>query len=302
MENLNYYLQKAKEGGYALGHFNFASAEQLKAIVQAFQKIVEESGKSDLALMVGTSEGEAGFLGYDQSVGLVEAWRKQTSLPIFLNADHHKSFESCKKAIDAGYDTVLIDASKLPFKENVELTEKVMGYGKSKNPHLRQGFGGQAEITFEGELGYLKGSSEIQGRVEINSEDFTSPEEASEFVKQTGVDRLAVVFGNIHGIVTEQEERLEINHFKKIVTAVPDVYFVLHGASGLKDEDVKEAIKAGITNVHINTEIRVAFHQAIEDFEKSPQPHTTTPYKIMAPTVEAMQKVAEDKLRLFTNT
>ena len=110
---------------------------------------------------------------------------------------------------------------------------------------------------------------------------------------------MAVVFGNIHGIVTEQEERLDIKHLKKINEVVPNVYLVLHAASGRKDEDVKMAIKNGIVNVHINTEIRVAFHQALEEFEKSPQPHTTTPYKIMAPTVEAMQKVVEDKLRLF---
>ena len=290
MKNLNYYLQKAKDEGYAMGHFNFASAEQLKAIVQAFQKIVQESGKSDLALMVGTSEGEAEFLGYDQSVGLVEAWRKQSGLPIFLNADHHKSFESCKKAIDAGYDTILIDASKLPFEENISLTKKVIEYGKNINEG----------ITFEGELGYLRGSSEVQEKIEISEKDFTDPDQAADFVGKTKVDRLAVIFGNIHGIVTEQEEKLDVYHFKKIFTAVSDAYFVLHGASGLKDEDVKEAIKAGIVNVHINTEIRVAFHDALEKFEESPKPHTTTPYKIMAPTVEAMQKVVEEKLRVFT--
>lgn len=291
MKNLNYYLEKAREGGYAIAHFNFANAEQLKAIVQAFEKIVKENPDKELALVVGTSEGEAEFLGYEQARGLVNAWKEQTGLPIFLNADHHKSFESCKKAVDAGYDTVLIDASKLPFKENTALTNKVKEYAKGVNP----------DMTVEGELGYLRGSSEVQEKVEISSEDFTKPEEAAEFVSKTGVDRLAIVFGNIHGVVTEQEEKLDIDHFKKITEEAPNVYFVLHGASGLKDEDVKEVIKAGIVNVHINTEIRVAFHQALEEFEKSPKPHTTTPYKIMTPTVKAMQKVAEEKLRLFTN-
>ena len=291
MKNLNYYLKKAKEGRYALGHFNFANTEQLKAIAQAFQKVVSENPDKELALLVGTSEGEADFLGYEQAAGLVNAWKVETHLPIFLNADHHKSFESCKKAIDAGYDTVLFDGSKLSFEENVAETNKVREYAKSKSP----------DITIEGELGYLKGNSEVQNKVEISAEDFTKPEQAGEFISKTGVDRLAVVFGNIHGIVTEQNEKLDIEHFKKIAAAAGNVYFVLHGASGLKDEDVKEVIKAGITNVHINTEIRVAYHQGIEEFEKSPQPHTTTPYKIMAPTVEAMAKVAEEKLVLFTN-
>lgn len=291
MENLNYYLQKAKDGGYALGHFNFANAEQLKAIVQAFEKVQKLNLHKELALIVGTSEGEAEFLGYEQARGLVDAWKEQTGLPIFLNADHHKTFESCKKAINAGYDTVLFDGSKLPFEENVSETKKVVEYAKARN----------SEGTVEGELGYLKGSSEVQDKVEISAEDFTKPEEAASFVSETKVHRLAVVFGNIHGIVTEQDERLDIKHFKKIMAAVPYVYYVLHGASGLKDEDVRQAIKAGITNVHINTEIRVAYHQGIEEFERSPQPHTTTPYKIMASTVEAMAKVAEEKLVLFTN-
>ena len=178
MKNLNYYLQKAKEGRYAIGHFNFASAEQLKAIAQAFEKVAKELNVLDLALMVGTSEGEAEFLGYDQAVGLVNAWKKQTNLPIFLNADHHKSFESCKKAIDSGYDTILIDASKLSFEENIKLTQKVTEYAKNKN----------AGVTIEGELGYLKGSSEVQEKIEITSDDYTDPNQAIDFVAQTGVD------------------------------------------------------------------------------------------------------------------
>ena len=154
------------------------------------------------------------------------------------------------------------------------------------------------EITVEGEIGYLKGSSEVQKKIEISPADYTKPEEAKEFVVKTGVDRLAVVFGNIHGIVTDQEEKLDIEHFKRIVEAVPDVYYVLHGASGLKDSDVQAAIKAGVTNVHFNTELRVAYteglHKALHD-----KPGETTPYKYLKVGVDEMKKVVSAKVQMF---
>jgi len=154
------------------------------------------------------------------------------------------------------------------------------------------------EVLVEGEIGYLRGSSEVQTKVEITPDDFTKPEDAKEFVEKTGVNQLAVVFGNIHGIVTEQEEKLDIEHFKKIVMAVPDVFYVLHGASGLKDEDVRAAIKAGVTNVHFNTELRVAYtegiHRTLHD-----KPNETTPYKYLAPAVEEVKKVVAQKIKIF---
>src|SRR3989344_2369571 len=235
------YLQKAKEEHWAVGHFNFSTADQLRAFV-------EVAGESKSPIMVATSEGEADFVGMDQAVALVRSYQAEGHA-VWLNADHFKSFEKCKGAIDAGYDSILIDASKLPYEENVALTKQVVEYARSVNP----------EILVEGELGYLRGSSEVQQKVAITPADYTQPNLAFSFVNSTKVDRLAVVFGNIHGIVTEQKERLDIEHFKHIVRAVsdpglgpfPKVSLVLHGASGLKAEDVQAAIAAGIANVHI---------------------------------------------------
>lgn len=290
MENLNYYLQKAREGKYALAHFNFASAEQLRAIVQAFQNVVTnyQLPITDYALMVGTSEGEGKFIGHAQARALVDAWKKETGLPLFLNADHHKSFESCKQDIDADYDTVLIDASKIPFDENVSVTKKVVEYMKSKNPNG----------TVEGELGYLRGSSQVQENIEISPDDFTKPGEAKKFVDQTGVDRLAVAIGNIHGITTNQEMSIDIDLLKEIVSVVPRTYLVLHGGSGLAPEDFKNAIKAGVTNVHINTDIRIAYRKGIEESFAS-DPKQVAPYKYLDKAVEGMQAVAEEKIRIF---
>ena len=235
--------------------------------------------------MVATSEGEAGFVGREQAVALVKSYQAE-GLAVFLNADHHKSFESAQSAIDVGYDTVLIDASKMPYEENVSTTKKVVEYARLHN------------MMVEGELGYLKGESQVQESVEISPADYTKPEEAKEFVERTGVDRLAIVFGNIHGIVTKQEEKLDITVLQAVVAAVPDTFLVLHGASGLPDEQIKEAIQNGITNVHINTELRVAYHDALEA-ELQKEPDQTTPYKFLAPSVEAMKELVKKKLILF---
>ena len=251
----------------------------------------KEAGAS--GVMVGTSEGEADFVGMYEAVALVGAVRKHYDFPVFLNADHFKSFGKCREAIDAGYDSVIIDESKMDFADNISATKKVVEYAR-----LRQGSGGQGPVIVEGEIGYLRGSSEVQKKVEISLADYTKPEEAKEFVNKTGVNQLAVVFGNIHGIVTEQEERLDIGHFKRIIEAVPDVYYVLHGASGLKDSDVQAAIKAGVTNVHFNTELRVAYteglHKALHD-----KPGETTPYKYLKVGVDEMKKVVSAKIKLF---
>ena len=277
---LRNYCEKAKKEHWAIGHFNFSTAEQLKAIVEA-------AAECKSPVMVATSEGETKFVGRQQAVALVKSWQG-LGYPVWLNADHHKSFDAIEEAVDEGYDTVLIDASKLPYDENVKLTKQVVEFAKMKDPLY----------MVEGELGYLKGDSKIETKVEISPEDYTKPEEAKEFVMKTGVDRLAIVFGNIHGIVTEQSERLDIDRLKAVAAAVPDTYIVLHGASGLLAEDIREAIKNGITNVHINTEIRVAYHDALQK-ELKDDPSETTPYKMLQLSFDETKRVVKEKLELF---
>jgi fructose-bisphosphate aldolase class II len=279
---LKEYLQQAKAGKYAIGHFNFATEDVLKAVVAG----AKEAGAP--CVMVGTSEGEADFVGLKEAVALVKAVAEDMQFPVFLNADHFKSFEKAKVAIDAGYDSVITDGSKLPMAENIAFAKQVVEYAHSVNP----------EISVEGELGYLKGSSEVQTKVEISPADYSKPEEVADFVAQTGVDRMAVVFGNIHGIVTDQEEKLDIPHFTTIVAAAPAPAYVLHGASGLKDDDVKAAIQAGIANVHFNTELRVAYHDKLKE-EMTTMPNETTPYKYLGPAAEEVKKLVMAKTRLF---
>ena len=277
------YLKRTTEEKWAMGHFNFSEDEALRAIV-------ESASELKTPIFIGTSEGERKHIGIKQAVNLVRAFREEFGIPIFLNADHHKIFESVKEAVDAGYDAILADFSAKPFEENIKLTKQSVEYAKSKNP----------DIIVEGELGYVRGESKIQKEIiEIKAEDLTKPEEAARFVKETGVDMLAPAVGNIHGIVTSSKESIDIDRISNIKRAVGEnIYLVLHGASGLGETDLKNSINAGISMIHINTEIRVAFTEALRKsvVEMSEE---TTPYKILTPSIEAMKKVIEEKLKIF---
>lgn len=278
---LKEFLKKAVREGWALGHFNISNLEQLRAILSAAQAVRSPAH-------IGTSEGERGFIGLKQAVYLIKAFREETGLPIFLNADHCKSVASAKEAADAGYDSIHIDLSAEPFEENIKGTKEAAEYAKSKNK----------DISVEGELGYLRGESKIQKEVvEIKSEDLTKIEEAEQFVKETSIDRLAPVAGNIHGIAAN-EPKLDIERIRQIHRALPEIALVLHGGSGIPDNQIKEAIKAGVSNIHINTEIRTAFSAALRQ-TLAQKPEETAPYKLFSEAMEAVEEKVKEKLALF---
>src|SRR3989339_324407 len=282
MKTLSEILFQARKNNRAIGHFNISNLEQLRGIMEAAKKF-------NAPIMIGLSEGERKFVGLKQAVAMIKSFKEEYGLTVFLNPDHSHSVESAKDAFDAGFDSVHIDLSKLPFKENVEGAKEVVDYVKSKNP----------EISVEGELGYLWGESRIQKEViKIKPEDLTKPEEAAEFAEKTGIDRFAGAYGNSHGISLD-EPALDIERIRAVRKVLPEkVAMVLHGGSGIPDEQIKEAIKAGIANIHINTEIRTAYAEALRKF-LADNPEETTPYKILAPAVEAVRKKVEEKLKLF---
>jgi ketose-bisphosphate aldolase len=274
-------LRKARKGKYAIGQFNVSTDEQIKAIVEVAQDL-----KSPV--IIGTSESEREFIGTKQASALVDVWQKESGLPIILNADHCKSFESAKEAIDAGYNMVQFDGSALPFEKNIGITRQVVEYAKSKNP----------DIVVEGELGYLRGGSEIhKEKIEIKEEDLTKPEEARIFVEKTGVDTLAVVIGNMHGIEAESK-KLFLDKLKEIQKSIPNTLLVLHGGSDTVEKDIKGAIKLGIVKININTELRVAYSEGLGKQIKE-HPDEVKPYKILAPAVEEMKKIVAKKIDLF---
>ena len=294
MKSLLEFIKEAEKEKTALGHFNISNLEQLKAIFEAGQEL-------SLPLIIGTSEGEANFIGFKQAAALVKILREEFDYPIFLNADHVHSLEKAKEAVLAGYDAVIFDVSERPFEENVAKTKEAVNFIKSINP----------EILVEGEIGFIGASSKILKEIPegaaVKPEDLTKPEEAKRFVKETQIDLLAPAVGNIHGIITRTDAdltqmnadnpKLDIERIKLLREAA-GVPLVLHGGSGIKKADFLAAIDAGISIIHINTEIRWAWREALEKSLKD-NPEEIAPYKIMASVIEEMKKVVEKNLRIF---
>lgn len=280
-------LEKATREGWSTGHFNASESDHMRSIVEG----CKEAGSPAI---IGTSEGEAKHLGYFEAVALRDAFRKEFNIPVFLNADHHKSVEAAKKAADAGYDSIHIDLSALLFDENIKGTKEIVEYARQISIQHSE-----FNISVEGELGYLRGSSEVQNeKIDVKPEDYTEPELAREFVEKTGVNRLAIAVGNIHGISLD-EPALDIERIRQIRTLVPgDVALVLHAGSGIPDEQIRAAIEAGIANIHINTDIRVAYAQGLRDSIEN-HPEEVAMYKLDAEAVKAMKEVIGEKLTLF---
>lgn len=284
MKTLYQYIIEAEEKGVAIGHFNISNLEALHGIYNAAKKL-------NVPVIIGLSEGEENFVKREEAVALIGAIRQKDNYPIFLNADHHYGFQSVKTALDAGYDSAIIDAVKLPLEENITLTKKCVDYAKSLN----------REILIEAELGFIGTSSKLLDEIPegVSEATMTKPQDAKYFVEKTDIDLLAPSVGNVHGMVKGGNPKLDIGRIKKIREAC-GVPLVLHGGSGISDEDFREAIKVGISIVHINTEIRVAYKEALEKYLKE-NPDEIAPYKILQPAVEAIEKVVEARLKLFNN-
>ncbi|MDD2697066.1 MAG: class II fructose-bisphosphate aldolase [Candidatus Pacebacteria bacterium] len=275
-------FKRARSENWAIGQFNISNLETLQAIIRAGRNL-------ESPLIIGTSEGESKFLGLRQAVALVGAWREETGLPLILNLDHGKSFDYIKEAADAGYDAIHFDGSKLSLEENVRIAQKVVQYC-----HKRK-------VMVEGEIGFIKGSSEVLKKIpEIKEEDLTDPEEAEKFVRETKVDSLAINIGTFHGMdVSGRNPHINLGRLEEIRKKIGDkAFLVLHGGSGTPEEDVKKAIKLGIVKININTELRLAYTKALKKALED-NPEETTPYKYLAQAVEAVQKVVEDKIKLF---
>jgi len=283
--NLNEILAKATGEHWATGHFNISNLEQFRAIMEASKNVGAPMA------MIGLSEGERKFVGLKQAVALGRVFEEEYEMPVFINPDHSHSVEAAKAAFDAGFNSIHVDLSKLPFEENMAGTREVVEYVKSKNP----------DISVEGELGYLRGDSIIQKEIiEIKPEDLTKPEEAAEFVEKTGIDRFSGAYGNIHGIAAN-EPKIDIERIEAIRKILPEtVFLVLHGGSGITDEDMRKAIEAGIANIHINTEIRVAYTEALRK-ALADSPEQVVPYKIFPPVIEVVKQKVEEKLKLYGN-
>ncbi len=286
MKKLREVIKEVEEKKVAIGHFNISDTEALWAIFRAAQKL-------NVPVIIGVTEGERDFIGIRQVAVLIKSLREEYNYPIYLNADHTHSFEGVKKVVDARYDAVLFDGTQLPMEENVAITKQCVEYAHSVNP----------DILVEAEMGHIGASSklldEIPEGADVDPKMFTKPEEAKKFVEETGINLLAPSVGNLHGMLKNAANpNLDIALIKELreVCGVP---LVLHGGSGITDENFREAIQAGISTIHINTEIRVAYRDTLRQ-TLSEDSDVVAPYKFMKPAVEAMQEVIERRLKLFS--
>ncbi|HPS21721.1 MAG TPA: class II fructose-bisphosphate aldolase family protein [Candidatus Paceibacterota bacterium] len=292
MKTLREYIKEADEKKIAIGHFNISNLEALHGIYNAAKKL-------NVPVIIGLSEGEEEFVGKDEAFALIKEIREKDNFSIFLNADHHYSFESVKAVLDIGYDAAIIDAVKLSLDENIILTKKCVDYARSLSRASSVGLQPR-DILIEAELGFIGTSSKLLEEIPegVSEATMTKSEDAKSFVEQTGIDLLAPSVGNVHGMVKGGNPKLDIERIKNIREAA-GVPLVLHGGSGISDDDFRKAIQAGISVIHINTEIRVAYKEALEKFLKE-NPNEVAPYKILKPAVEAIEQVVENRLKLFS--
>jgi len=287
MKSLRDLLEKAQESGVAIGHFNIADLVLLKAVFAAARGL-------NVPVLVGLSEGEREFVGVRQIAALVRSLREEFDYPIFLNADHTHSLAKGVEAAKAGFDSIVFDLSALPFEENVRQTKQAVEALKAINPSM----------LVEGEIGDIGTGSEIHETSPDLKKGLSTPVEAKQFVESTGVDILAPAVGNMHGMLRsmvqgETKKHLEIERIAGIKRAA-QVFLTLHGGSGTDDEDLRKAIAAGINIVHINTELRVAWRQGLEE-GLAKQPDEVAPYKILPLAVNSVKEVVSSRLKLFNS-
>ncbi len=284
MKSLQQYISEAQNGKEgerkAIGHFNISNMEGFWAVVLAAKEL-------EVPVIIGVSEGERDFIGVREISAVTKEYRNRSGQAVFLNADHSYSFEKVVEAVDAGFDMVIYDGTELSLEDNIAMTKKCCEYAKSKHPN----------IVFEGEIGFIGKSSKILDAVPEGARKMTTPEEAKKFVEETGIDLLAPAVGNVHGMVKGGEPALNIEAIS-VISRTVEVPLVLHGASGNSKEDIIKAIDNGVAIVHINTELRVAYRAGLmKSLQENPD--ELSPYKYLKGARNAMQKVVEEKLKIF---
>jgi fructose-bisphosphate aldolase class II len=287
MQTLHDALRQAEQRGAAIGHFNVSDLVLLKGVFTAAQEL-------NVPVIVGASEGERSFMGVRQIAALVKSLRDEFDYPIFLNADHTHSLTGAEEVARAGFDSVVFDRSALPREENVRQTREAVTALKAIHP----------SILVEGEIGDIGSGSEIHDAMPEPGKGLTTPEEARQFVEETGIDILAPAVGSMHGMSRSMlqgasRQHLDIERIAAIRKAAR-VPLTLHGGSGTGDDDFRKAIAAGISIVHINTELRVAWRQSLES-SLAGKPDQVVPYKILPPVVDSVREVVKSRLQLFNN-
>ncbi len=265
-------LDAARAGSRAVAALNFYNVETLRAHINAAAQL-------DSSIILQTTESTINYLGIDLAVAMAQAAAKEIKQPVALHLDHGASFELANRCVEAGYTSVMIDGSKLPFEQNVDVTRRVV-----EMAHI-------SGVSIEGELGHVAQNTDGGDITQL----FTRPDDAKKFVDETGVDALAVAIGTAHGFY-KGEVRLDFPRLREIRDAVGDTPLVLHGGSGVPDELLQEAIRSGIAKINFGTELKNAFTLAVR--KSLSESGEIDLRKTFAPAIAAVQEVSKTKIRI----
>ena len=274
--NAKKMLEDAKVNKYAVPHFNINNLEWTRYIL-------EECNRLKSPVILGVSEGAIRYMGgYKVVANLVKNLDEELNIqiPVAIHLDHGSSVESCKKAVDAGFTSVMIDASKYSLEENIDMTKQVVEYARIKN------------ITIEAEIGHIGGSED-----NMSSEiAYAKVDDALSLYNETKIDFLAPALGSVHGLY-KGEPCLDFDKMKEI-SEKTNIPLVLHGGTGIDDEKLKKAIASGICKVNINTELQIAWTKAVRKFlseyTKAYDPRTVIKYG-----EQSMKQAIEHKVNVL---
>lgn len=293
-------FKKAYEDGYAIGAFNVNNMEIVQGITRAAKKL-------NAPVILQCSAGARKYASHGYLVAMVKTAAEETGLPIALHLDHGPNFETCKDCIDGGFTSVMIDGSSLPFQENIAVTKKVVEYAHAHG------------VVVEGELGTLAG---VEDDVQVDADDafYTSPEEAYEFVKATGVDSLAIAIGTSHGAYKfkpGQNPELRFDILNEVSEKLPGFPIVLHGASsvnqdhikiinefggqmpdaiGIPEDMLRKASSLAVCKINVDSDIRIAMTAALRK-HLSENPTQFDPRQYLTPARDLIQEVVEHKIK-----
>ena len=278
LENMVGMLNKAFKEHYAVGQFNINNVEWTSAIL-------EEAEKTKTPVILGVTTSAAKYMGgWHTVVGMVKGLMEdlKITVPVALHVDHGPTVKDCKDAIDAGFTSVMIDASHYPLEENIRIVKEVTGYAHSRPNY----------VSVEAELGRVGGQEDFV----VAESAYAIPEECVRLVKETGVDCLAPALGSVHGPY-HGEPKLGFKEMKEIAGLV-NIPLVLHGGSGIPNDQLRMAIDRGTSKININTECQMAWTKIVREV-LSTNDKVYDPRKIIGPGREGIKQVFIDKVTVF---
>ncbi len=294
MLTLKTEIKKAITNNYAIGHFNVSNLEMFKGVLKAAKELSTENNL--IPIILGVSESERKYIGTEQLVAFVKTFREENNYPIFINADHCKTYESAEEAVRAGFDSIVIDNSKMSLEDNIKATKRTASILKGIDPN----------IIIEGEMGFIGNSSKLLDDIpegaEVTEDLITKPDDALKFVQETKVDLLSPSVGNLHGVLKNfSNPSLNIKRIKEIVNIVK-IPLVLHGGSGVAKEDIKDSVQAGISMIHFSTDLRLAYKEGLKELVEEyfpDNPNELAPYRYLQTVIKSVQGVVAEKINLL---